>query len=81
MTRQNILLEITTKNDGMLANMAIVMIEEAFTKNDSNLVCWKREEEKIVVCSTRDEIMDAINTKKFNQYQKSVIIYKEIKND
>ena len=81
MTRENILLEITTKNDGMLGHLAMNMIENSFKKNDSNIVCWKREEEKIMVCSTRNEIMNAINTKKFNQYQKSVLIYKEIPND
>ena len=73
-------MEITTRNDGMLAHMAIEMIEEAFTKNDSNLVAWRREGQKILVRSMRNEIMDAINTKQFNKYQKSVLIYKEIEN-
>ncbi len=79
--RKNILLEISTKNDGMLANMALNMIEEAFKKNDSSIVSWRREGEKIRVLSTRDEIMDAINTKRLSPYQKSVIIYTEILND
>ena len=81
MTRENILLEITTKNNGMLADMAIVMIEESFIKNASNIVAWRREGQKILVRSTREEIMDAISTKKLNGYQKKVLIYTEIKND
>jgi len=79
MTRENIIMEITTKNDGILANMAIVMIDEAFKKNDSNIVCWKREGRKIRVCSTREEITDVINSIRFNRYQKSVLIYTELK--
>ena len=81
MTRQNILMQITLKNEGMLGHLAMNMIEDAFKKNDSNIVSWKREGEKILVRSTRDEIMNALNTKKFNQYQKSVIIYTELKNE
>jgi len=81
MTRENILLEITTKNNGMLADMAIVMIEESFIKNASNIVAWRREGQKILVRSTREEIMDTINTNQLTGYQKKVLIYTEIKNE
>ncbi len=79
--RNNILLEISLKNDGMLGHLAMNMIEEAFKKNDSTLVCWRRDGDKILVRSTEYEIFYAINTKKFNRYQKSVLIYKEIRQD
>lgn len=80
MTRENILLEITTKNDGMLGQMALDMIENDIKKNDSSIVAWKREGQKIVIRSTYNEIMDVINTKRLTRYQKSVIQYTRIEN-
>jgi len=81
MTRHNILLEITTKNKGILGKVALDMIEVNFKKHDSVLVSWKRKGEKIRVLSTYSEIMEAIDPKRLTNYQKSVIQYKKIKNN
>ena len=81
MTRQNILLEITTKNKGILGKVALDMIEVNFKKHDSVLVSWKRKGEKIRVLSTYSEIMEAVDPKRLTNYQKSVIQYRRIKNN
>ena len=78
MTRQNILLEITAKNNGILGQVALDMIEVNFKRHDASLVSWKREGQRIRVLSTYSEIMKAVDPERLTGYQKSVIQYKKI---